>query len=156
MEAISQPSIWPPEDYAKFFHPKSRGHQAIKEAVLESVRARGTVRRVLIMYRGSQANFQTFVALLPKSISTSRMIQQPDIDLRAYSTWLTDDQVREVKTDPNVVGVSYEISPDYDEKVDEGAGALVADASSLCRPIRPAGLCLTLRSAWVRALIRML
>jgi hypothetical protein len=100
------------ETTQQIFHPKSRGNQAVKDAVKVKVRAREDLHRFLVMYQGSSSKFQFLVSQLRKSTAQSKIIQRDGIDLRAYSTWLAERDVHELRLDPDVVGISLEKFPE--------------------------------------------
>ncbi|KAH6710553.1 SGNH hydrolase-type esterase domain-containing protein [Leptodontidium sp. MPI-SDFR-AT-0119] len=101
-----------PEQYAKFFHPKTAGHAAYKRAImrtLQTIQDR-PLRAATVMHRGTPEQF----AELRDSFGTNpfnpvRVLQQDGIDVRGFLTWMTVDTAVAVKASrSDVLGVSYE------------------------------------------------
>jgi hypothetical protein len=109
--------VFPPEDYAKAFHPKTAGHEAIKQAVEEKIQEPDEgVTKVLIMFEGSAQGFDDYISTLPGIIGRpSRKIEQPNINIRGYSTWLSSDEIDEQREKVEVLGVSVERGADEDD-----------------------------------------
>ncbi len=109
-------SVGLPESWTKAFHPKSVGHRAIVSAIAENLQDdRAILSHILIMHRGTQAEFDDMVARLPP-VPTNRnppinavTYQRAGIDLRGYSTYLSRSRARYYRDSyPGVVGVCFE------------------------------------------------
>ena len=106
-------SVGLPESWTKAFHPKTVGHAAIVAAIEDNLRdERPVLSRVLIMHRGTQAEFDALVARLPAvpaNHDPAVRHQRAGIDLRGYLTFLSRNRARYYRDSyPGVVGVCFE------------------------------------------------
>ena len=105
-------SINTPERWAKAFHPKTIGHQAISRAIEDKVNdVRLIQQRILFMFEGPASLIDDFIETLPRrtrSRTDSIRLSVPNIPLRAFVTWISIEDARIARNQPGVVGYTVE------------------------------------------------
>jgi hypothetical protein len=102
-----------PEPMGKAFHPKTRGYQAIKEAIEGNI---GTspdpgLWNVVIFFKGTDAELDAMINSLPATSvpADSTRVSYDTIDLRAYGTRLRAEEAHNLENSNSLVlGIAFE------------------------------------------------